>query len=65
MPVIIFEGGKIDQGRKKELIQGLTKVAADATGIHAQAFVICIHENDPDNVGVGGEMLTEVLAKEG
>ena len=65
MPVIIFEGGKMDLGKKKELVQGLTKAAADATGIHAQAFVICIHENDPDNVGVGGEMLTEVLAREG
>ncbi len=64
MPVIIFEGGKMGQDKKKELIQGLTKVAADATGIHAQAFVICIHENEPDNVGVGGEPLTEVFARE-
>jgi 4-oxalocrotonate tautomerase len=64
MPVITFEGGRMDQGKKKDLIQRLTKAAADVTGIHAQAFVICIHENDPDNVGVGGEMLTEVLARE-
>jgi len=64
MPVIIFEGGKMDQDQKKKLIRGFTEVAADATGIHAQAFVICIHENHSDSVGVGGEMLTEVLARE-
>ena len=64
MPVIIFEGGKMEKDRKKQLIQGLTRAAADTTGIHEQAFTICIHENDPESVGVGGEMLTEVLARE-
>jgi 4-oxalocrotonate tautomerase len=64
MPLIIFEGGKMDQGKKKELIQGLTGTAAQVTGIRPQAFTIYIHENDHDNIGVGGEVLTQVLAKE-
>ena len=64
MPMIIFEGGKMDREKKKELIQGLTEAAARATGIRPQAFTICIHENHYDNLGVGGEPLAEVLARE-
>lgn len=64
MPIIIFEGGKMDREKKKTLIEGLTEAAAKATGIRRQAFTICIHENDPDNIGVGGECLTEMLARE-
>ena len=63
MPVIIFEGGTMDQGKKKELICELTDAAVKVTGIRPQAFIICIHENPTDNIGVGGECLTEVLAK--
>ena len=64
MPIITFEGGKMDREKKKNLIQGLTEAAARATGIRTQAFTICIHENDPDNIGVGGELLTDILARE-
>ena len=65
MPVIIFKGGKMDLDKKKELICELTDAASKVTGIRPQAFIICIHENPSDNVGVGGECLTEVLAKGG
>lgn len=65
MPVIIFEGGKMEQGKKKELIGRFTEAAAEITGIAAQSFVVYIKENDLDNVGVGGEVLSEVLAKRG
>lgn len=64
MPMIIFEGGKMDREKKKNLIRGLTEAAAKATGIRPQAFTICLHENAPDNIGVGGELLTDVLARE-
>ena len=64
MPLIVFEGGRMDPDKKKELIQGLTEIAAKVTGIRPQAFITYIHENDYDNIGVGGEVLTEVLARE-
>jgi 4-oxalocrotonate tautomerase len=64
MPVIIFEGGSMDQEKKKELVCELTNAASTVTGIRPQAFIICIHENPTDNIGVGGECLTEVLARE-
>lgn len=65
MPLIIYEAGKMDAEKKKELIQGLTETASRVTGIRPQAFTICIHENDYDNFGVGGEVLTDMLAREG
>ena len=65
MPVIIFEGGKMETEKKKELIDGLTRVSAEVTGIDPQAFVIYIHETELDSIGVGGEVLADVLARRG
>jgi len=64
MPVIIFEGGgKMTPDKKKELVLRLTETAAEVTEIAAPAFIIYIHENEYDNIGVGGKLLTEVLAE--
>lgn len=65
MPMITIEAGRMDREMKKTLIKGLTDAAAKATGIRPQAFTVCIHENDHDNIGVGGECLADVLAREG
>jgi 4-oxalocrotonate tautomerase len=64
MPLIIFEGGPMELDKKKELIRELTDAAVKVTGIGAPAFTIYIHENEHDNIGVGGELLTEVLARQ-
>ena len=63
MPVIIFEGSRLDPDKKSELIRELTDTAVRVTGIGAPAFTIYIHENEHDNIGVGGELLTEILRK--
>ena len=63
MPVIIFEGGKMDPDSKKELIGRFTTTAAEITGIDPQSFIVYIKENQLDNVGVGGRVLAEVLAE--
>ena len=64
MPVIIFEaGGKMTPDKKKELVLRLTETSVEVTGIHAQAFTVYIHENEYDNIGVGGKLLTEILAE--
>jgi 4-oxalocrotonate tautomerase len=63
MPVIVFEGGKMDASKKKELISRFTRSAAEITGIDPQSFVVYIKENELDNVGVGGRVLSEVLAE--
>jgi 4-oxalocrotonate tautomerase len=65
MPVIIFEGSRLDLDKKRELIRELTDTAVRVTGIGAPAFTIYIHENEHDNIGVGGELLTEILRRQG
>ena len=63
MPVITFEGTKMEMDKKKELIRELTEASVKVTGIGAPAFTIYIHENEHDNIGVGGELLTDILAR--
>jgi 4-oxalocrotonate tautomerase len=49
--------------QKKDLVESFTREAARVTGIPTQAFIVLINENDPDNVGVGGELLSGRMAK--
>ena len=63
MPVITIEAGKMSAEQKKTLIEGITRVASDALDIAIQAFVVIIKENNNDNVGTGGKMLSQVLAE--
>lgn len=66
MPLIVYETGEgLTPEKKKELVQKLTRASAEVTGIREDAFVIYIHENDNDNIGVGGKLLTEILAERG
>ncbi len=66
MPLIVFEvGGEITYEQKKELVQRLTRVSAEVTGIPDEAFVIYIHELSEDNIGLGGKLLTQVIAERG
>ena len=59
MPVIMFETSPMSKDQKRKLAEGFTKVAAEATGIPESAFYVFIKENDPDNVGVGGKLLSD------
>lgn len=60
MPNITFEGPKIeDIGKKRELIKTVTDAAVKAYGLPQQAMVIVIKENNPENVGIGGELLID------
>lgn len=67
MPLITFEGGKLSDEMKKELITKLTDVAAEITGIPKNIFYISIREMPFENVGIGGhsvkEMKNEIFKK--
>jgi len=65
MPVIIVEGGKINNPEKKrKLIAKLTDAACEAyETIPKQAFVVIIKENDSENIGSGGECLADRMKK--
>ena len=59
MPIINMKGPKLNKNEKKELIQKFTEAASEVTQIPEDAFVVLLEEMDQDNVGVGGEMLSE------
>lgn len=65
MPILTFEGGPLAPEMKQELITGLTEVAAKATGIPKDKFVVLLRELDPVNIGVGGVNLEEILRQRG
>jgi 4-oxalocrotonate tautomerase len=66
MPLIVFEvGGELTKEQKAELVKKLTHSSAEITGIREEAFVIYIHELNEDNIGLGGKLLTQVIAERG
>lgn len=61
MPTIFFFGPKLDKEKKKEMIKSFTETASRLTGIEKSAFVVYLRESTPEDVGVGGELLEDVL----
>ena len=59
MPSISFEIGGLTLEQKREIVSGFTDVASRATGIPREGFYVFIKENEPENVGVGGELLAD------
>ncbi|KXS47364.1 MAG: 4-oxalocrotonate tautomerase [Halanaerobium sp. 4-GBenrich] len=59
MPHIVFDGPELSKEQKKELIKNFTDTASKVTNIPKEAFVVMIKENDLENIGVGGELLSE------
>ena len=59
MPVITLEAGQLTKEQKEKLALELTETASRIMGVPAQAFIALIRENAPDNVGVGGVLLSE------
>jgi 4-oxalocrotonate tautomerase len=61
MPFIKVEAGKMNRETKEKLISGLTRAASESLGIAEASFTILIKENETDNWGLGGKVLTKVL----
>ncbi len=60
MPNITIEGPKIkDIDTKRTLVKELTDAAAKAYGLPEKIMVVLIKENLPDNVGVGGQLISD------
>lgn len=59
MPVITFESAKLTKEQKRVIAKEFTDTAAKVTGLPADAFYVFIKENDFDNVGVGGILLSD------
>jgi 4-oxalocrotonate tautomerase len=61
MPFIKIEAGKMNKETKEKLICAVTKAASENLGIPEESFTILLKENETDNWGVGGKVLTRVL----
>lgn len=59
MPNIQIDISTLDVDKKRKLVKEFTKTASEITGIPEQAFVVFINEHSRDNIGVGGELLSE------
>jgi len=60
-PTIFFYGPKLEKDKRKELIKSFTDTASRLTGIGREAFVVYLRETAPEHVGVGGELLDDVM----
>jgi 4-oxalocrotonate tautomerase len=63
MPVISVEGSKLTKEQKSELIASLTEVASKIMNVNKESYIVLIKENDMDNIGVGGVVLSEKFKK--
>lgn len=59
MPVITLESRALTKEQKAQLIKEFTATAARIMNRSEDAFIVYLKENDSDNVGVGGVMLSE------
>ena len=65
MPLITFETGSLSDNVKSELMQKLTDVASEVTGIHKGAFFVAIRELPDENIAVGGKTVKEMKIEAG
>ncbi len=61
MPVITLETSKLTLEQKRELVKEFTETAARITNIPAHFFYVFLKENETENIGVDGKLLSEKL----
>jgi 4-oxalocrotonate tautomerase len=62
MPVITVDGpGNATKEQKKEIIENVSYIVADAYDMPIEAITVIIRGTHPDNVGTGGKQLSEKL----
>ena len=61
MPVITIDLAPITRDKKAQLVQTLSRDASEITGIPRDKFIVLIRELERDNIGVGGELLSDRL----
>ena len=59
MPVITVEAGKLNKEQKSQLAKDLTSKAAQIMKVPEQAIIVLMKENEIDNIGFGGKLLSE------
>jgi 4-oxalocrotonate tautomerase len=59
MPVITLEAGKLNKEQKSQLVKEFTSTAAKIMNVPEQAFIVLLKENEQDNIGFGGQLLSD------
>lgn len=59
MPVITLEASKLTKEQKQLLAKEFTESASRITGIPPEAFYVFLKENELENIGVGGKLLSD------
>lgn len=65
MPLITFEAVKLTDEVKQELIQKLTNISSEITGIPKESFFISIRELPDENIAIGGVSVKDIKKKLG
>lgn len=60
MPFIAFESGQLSPEVKEQLIERLTEVSAEITGIPKALFLVSIREQMDENIAVGGKSVKKI-----
>jgi len=59
MPVITVEAGKLNKEQKSKLVKEFTSKASEIMNVPEQTFIVLLKENEQDNIGFGGKLLSE------
>ncbi|MDD3219038.1 MAG: tautomerase family protein [Lachnospiraceae bacterium] len=59
MPVITLEAAKLTKEQKAELVKEFTESASKIMGTPKDHFYVFLKESELENIGVGGELLSE------
>jgi len=60
MPIITLDGPAItDLEKKRTLVKAITDAAEQYYGLTRSAYIVLIKENTPENVGVGGTLISD------
>lgn len=59
MPVITLEAARLTREQKRQLVREFTESASRIMQMPADLFYVFLKESDPDNIGVGGTILSD------
>ncbi|UQZ90628.1 4-oxalocrotonate tautomerase [Deltaproteobacteria bacterium Smac51] len=60
MPVITMESSKLSKEQKTQLVKEFTDSAARILNMPKETFVVYLKENELENIGTGGKLLSDV-----
>lgn len=59
MPAIIMELAPLEKDKKAQLVKEVTESTSRITGLPPESIFVFIKENNLENIGVGGTLLSD------